>query len=532
MIDAPPILVASRRWIPPSWMATVVVAGLWLAAGPATPDLAAQVHRVGEFGADGFTIWDNSWYGGHHLPGYSLVFPALGSAIGTRLAGAVAAVVSAALFGALLGPGRRSAACWWFAVSCSADLLIGRLTYALGVTFGLAAITALARARPRLAAGLAVVCAATSPLAGLFLALAGVAIAIAQRRRAGLVMGGAAAAVVVTLSTAFPEGGSQPFSPASFLVTIAISAAAAAIVGPRPVLRWGLVLYVVAVVVSFVVPSPMGGNVTRLGSAFVAPALVMVAPSVRGRGRLALVVVLSAACAWQWVDAFGQVARGWRDPSSAAAYYQPLIARLQPAADTTFRVEVPFTRGHWESVYLARDVALARGWERQLDRRLNAVFYTPRLDADAYHHWLRANAVRYVALPDVPMDVAGQQEARLVRRSPSFLRPVWANAHWRLFRVTDALALASRRADRTWLSNARVRVRVRRRGDVLLRVHWTPYWRLAAGAGCLSERHGWTMLDARRAGTFVLTPRFSLGRFLERLPVCAPEPSPRPAAGA
>jgi hypothetical protein len=40
------------------------------------------------------------------------------------------------------------------------------------------------------------------------------------------------------------------------------------------------------------------------------------------------------------------------------------------------------------------------------------------------------------------------------------------------------------------------------------------------------------MLDARRAGTFVLTPRFSLGRFLERLPVCAPEPSPRPAAGA
>ncbi len=45
---------------------------------PRTPDLAAQMHRVAVFAADGFAVWDNSWYGGHALPGYSLTFPALG----------------------------------------------------------------------------------------------------------------------------------------------------------------------------------------------------------------------------------------------------------------------------------------------------------------------------------------------------------------------------------------------------------------------------------------------------------------------
>jgi hypothetical protein len=32
------------------------------------------------------------------------------------------------------------AACWWFAAGCTADLLVGRLTYALGMTAGLAAL--------------------------------------------------------------------------------------------------------------------------------------------------------------------------------------------------------------------------------------------------------------------------------------------------------------------------------------------------------------------------------------------------------
>jgi len=516
-----PTALSSRRLgTPPSWSITAVLAGLWLVAGPTTPDLAAQLHRVGMFAADGFTIWDNRWYGGHHVPGYSLVFPVVGAAIGARVAGALAAVLSAALFEALLGPGRRYAASRWFAVGCSADLLIGRLTYALGVTIGLAAVTALLRARPRLAAGLAVLCAATSPVAGLFLALAGVGIAATGRRRDGLAMGAAALAVVLLLSTAFPEGGSQPFSSTSFAVTASISLAAALAVGPVRRLRVPLLLYAGTAILCFAIPSPMGGNVTRLGTAFVAPALLVAAAGAPRARRIALTVVLCAAAAWQWVDPFTQAAHGWHDPSSVRSYYQPLIAQLRLDGAQTARVEVPFTRGHWETAYLASEFTLARGWERQLDRRLNPLFYEPRLDPAAYHRWLRANAVEFVALPDTPMDDAGRQEARLVGRSPSFLQPVWTGRHWRLFRVRDTLPLASPRARDVQVSDGKVRLVVRRPGPVLVRVHWTPYWRLLTGTGCVSQQGGWTLLEAHRPGVFVLETRFSVSGFLDRLPAC------------
>jgi hypothetical protein len=73
---------ASRR-LPPAAIA-LALALLWLGLGPRTPDLAAAVYRSSLFARDGFQLWDNAWYGGHHLAGYSIDFPALGSAIGVR----------------------------------------------------------------------------------------------------------------------------------------------------------------------------------------------------------------------------------------------------------------------------------------------------------------------------------------------------------------------------------------------------------------------------------------------------------------
>jgi hypothetical protein len=504
----------------PSWLITAALAGVWLAAGPRTSDLAAQAYRASAFAAHGFTIWDNSWYGGHHVPGYSLVFPALGAALGVRLAGALAAIVSAVLFEALAGRRTPFATRAWFATGCAADLLIGRLTYATGVAFGLAAVTALVRDRPKLAIALACACAATSPVSGVFLAIAGCAMALAQRRIAWLAIAASCAVVVGALTTAFPEGGSQPFTSSSFVVTLTICAIATALVARHRVLCWPLLLYLAVVVVAFTVPSPLGGNVTRFGTTFVAPALLAVAPGLGAGRRAALIGVLCAAAAWQWVDPLTQAARGWADPSSSAAYYQPLLAHLPPADGASYRVEVPFTRGHWESVYLPRTVALARGWERQLDRRLNPIFYRPQLTADAYHRWLRANAVRFVALPDAVMDQAGAQEARIVARGPAFLHQVWNGAHWRLFAVTDAVALASPPAAWTLLSEQGVRVGVPRAGNVLLRVHWTPYWHLAGPAGCLARHGSWTLLRAARPGVYELAAHFSLGRLLESMPRC------------
>jgi hypothetical protein len=98
---------------------------------------------------------------------------------------------------------------------------------------------------------------------------------------------------------------------------------------------------------------------------------------------------------------------------------------------------VPLTKAHWESVYLAGQdgISLARGWERQLDTRYAALFYRPALSPAAYRAWLTENQVRYIALPDAPLDKAGSLEGTLVARGVPYLRELWRSEHWRLFRV-------------------------------------------------------------------------------------------------
>ena len=81
-----------------------------------------------------------------------------------------------------------------------------------------------------------------------------------------------------------------------------------------------------------------------------------------------------------------------------------------------FRIEIPFTDNHWESRWVAPHVPLARGWERQLDRQRNALFYDDRpITAARYRRWLDDNAVRFVALADAPIDYSAAREAALVR---------------------------------------------------------------------------------------------------------------------
>jgi len=75
-----------------------VLALAWLAFAPPTPDLAAAVYRAGLFSSEGFTLFNATWYGGHHTPAYSIIFPPLGALLGVRVVGVLAAIASAVLF--------------------------------------------------------------------------------------------------------------------------------------------------------------------------------------------------------------------------------------------------------------------------------------------------------------------------------------------------------------------------------------------------------------------------------------------------
>ena len=163
-------------------------------------------------------------------------------------------------------------------------------------------------------------------------------------------------------------------------------------------------------------------------------------------------------------------------------------------------MEVPLTEAHWESVYLPEHplIMLARGWERQLDTRYDALFYRPKLTPAAYRSWLSQNAVSYVALPDVRLDSAGEQEGQLVSRGLSYLVEVWRSAHWRLFAVRDATPLAQPPAVLSGVGPDSFTLLAPRPGAFTVRVHFTPYWTIERGPASVHRAPGgWTQIETR-----------------------------------
>jgi hypothetical protein len=511
-----------RRGILSPWVAAAVGAAVYLIVAPFSADLAAQEYR-----ADlGLTLWDNGWFAGHHTPGYSVLFPPLGGLLGVRVAGALAAVAAAAAFTPLARahwrahPRAADAAALWFAAGAAAMLLTGRLTFLLGVAIGVGALLALARDRRPLAAVLAAATTQASPVAGLFVALAVAAWALAspagRRSRAwgwGAAIAAAALAPVAVSLVLFPEGGTHPLPALSFWPALAaVLAVAALLPAHERALRIGALLYALLLVAAFVVDSPLGGNATRLGALAAGPALL---GALLGRRNAVLLAALALPLAyWPLHASVRDVARASGDPSVHAAYYAPLLDFLQsrPRAGR-FRVEIPVTANHWEARHVARRIPLARGWERQLDRRYGALFYGARLDAATYRAWLDRHAVAYVAVPDVALDDAGRDEARLIAGGLPYLRPVWRDAHWRVLAVRDPAPLAQARRGTVAsarLSRAGVTVRAGAAGPVVLRVRFTRWWRVTGGRGCVSETPGgMTRVSFLAPGTISLHARLS-----------------------
>ena len=324
----------------------------------------------------------------------------------------------------------------------------------------------------------------------------------------------------VALAIAFPEGGSFPFVGSSFWPALA-AAVAVGLVIPRDarVVRIGVALYALAMVACFALATPMGGNVVRLGALFAGPVL---AALVWRTNRRALALLALPLVYWQWVAPVDDFARADDDASVHERYYEGLLGFLGTRQGGPFRLEIPFTDNHSEARWVAPHVPLARGWERQLDIERNALFYDGRpLTASRYRRWLDDNAVRFVALADAPIDYSAAREAQLVRDGLPYLREVWHDAHWRVYEVARARPLAGGAARATALEPERVRLTADRAGPVDLRVRFTPYWRIAAGHGCVGQGPGgWTRLRVDRPGAVVLEPDFALGRVRATSPRC------------
>jgi hypothetical protein len=520
---------------------------LWLVLDPRTPDLAAQVYRAGLFRQGGFAVWDSRWYGGHHLPGYSLLFPPLGSLLGVRLLGALCALASIVLFERLArsiyGPAARWGAAW-FAVAAVGDIWIGRLSFALGVPLALAAVLALLHRRLPAAFLLAALCAAASPVAGLLLALAALSAALARRSPSPLlVLAVPAGLVVAALALLFPEGGFEPYPLLSFAATLLVLAAfLVALPRGERQLRVGGLVYLAACVLCVALRSPMGSNVERYGVLLAGPLLLCAHFGARARiasaqmagasreavggvrARTAPLLAAALCISAVWV-AWGPVRETLAvagSESTSAAYYVPLERFLAGRAHGPVRIEVPLTRSHWEAALLAPSVSLARGWEKQLEERFDRVLLGHGLTAAAYARWLRGQAVAYVALPDTTLDPSSAQEGRLIAGGLPYLREIFASRHWRVYEVLGAVALASGPGRLTSLGHDSFTLRALAAGRFTVRVRFTRYWTLTRGSGCVSRAPGgWTSLTASAPGTIEVAARFSLARAFAAAGACS-----------
>jgi hypothetical protein len=502
----------------------------WLVVHPATADLAAQEYRTGLWRREGFAIWDAQWYGGHHEPGYSLLFGPLAALLGPRALGFVAGVVAVAALTVIARRQERFPRLvgWLFAAGVMTNVLIGRVPFVLGIALGaLAWLCADARRRRpamlALAALLALATVWASPPAGLFLALAGAARRLSGERRdtaAAIclavppIVGGLAVAV------AFPEGGRDHFAASAFWPTFALGLAGLALLDPRRrALRLGVLAALVLLVAAFVVPTSVGQTALR-PLVILGPALLALGLRPGGRKVLVGAVVVGAGLLYlQWLPAVRAIAEASGDPSTKSSYYSEVLRIVDREREPGERLEIPLTRNHWEAAVVAPRIPLARGWHRQLDEEANPLFYDRLpLTAGRYEEWLYDRAVRWVALPNVPLDFSARREAALLRSGgvPG-LRLVLRSDDWTVWEVLPVPPPATGPARLAGAGTDSFQLAVRQPGRIRVRATYTPYWTIVRGDGCIERgSDGLTEVVARRAGTLRVEARLSLAGALGR----------------
>jgi hypothetical protein len=521
-----------RRVAPTLVAAALAIAYLIIA--PTGADLPAQLLRVKLFGAEGFGIWNNWWYGGHDVTAYSVLFPPLAWLLTPQLLAALASVGTAAAFEALVHDSFGDDA-WlgatWLGAATVTELLSGRLTFAFGLCGAAVTALLLERRRPRSATALAFLTALASPVAALFAALAAAIFTLTAIRRLGglrrrfsgdvawgIVAISGAIVPVAVLAVVFPEGGSQPFAFATLWPLLVVGLGVLQL-RPGRVISATVVLYLAGCVLAYLLTTPVGSNAARLGELTAGPLVALLLVPRRAWLLLALAAVPLTYI--QIHDAITDLQHG--EQANSTAFYQPLVHFLetQPgAAAHAWRVEVPFTAGHWESYRLAPLVPLARGWERQLDIADNGLFYGGRLTAGTYGAWLHRLAVHYVAVADTPPDHSARAELRLIRDGLPYLTAVARLPHWTVYAVRDPSQIVSGAGRLSSMGPNSLTLTITRPGGAYVRVRWSPYWRLTGVPGCVVPAGQFTRIEAREAGSARLVMSFSLARVRARAPRC------------
>jgi hypothetical protein len=526
-------------------------------------DLAAQDAWAEFVGRHPDSAYNLAWYGGMHPVSYSVVSPYLMSVLGVRTTMMIAGTVSAGLLTMILIRSRSVKNPLWaslaglFAFLCNA--VSGRVTFGLGTMFALGAVAVVfcwpykwrykRWAKALCAAPLAALATMSSPVAGLFVGLVAVALFLQKRRPGAWALGLAPTAVVAVSAWLFPFSGTQPMTIGSVVLPLLYTVFVYLLV-PKDwkTVRLTAAVYGFSVVGVWVVSSQIGSNISRLAMLFAGVTLIAALPFTVPRSRKWYVTVVAFVGFVSWIGFKSVDDILHTTPAAAwARELAPLVNELQDVGAEKGRVEVVPARSHIEASALAPYVNLARGWNRQADMERNPLFYDDTLNSANYHEWLQRWAVHYVVLPkDEPDGDGGERERQLVQRGMPYLKQVWGDASWQLFKVTDPAPLAEPNAVVERAEQGEMTMRVKTAGRVLIRIPYSPWLSIVDAEGkklkppqeterskhraedtpktydnvngCLMETEKdangdqWTELIAPRAGTYRLAAPYTLPR--------------------
>jgi hypothetical protein len=478
-------------------------ASLLVGFGPRGGDLAAHEYQLRLFLHHGLTLWDNFWYAGRYAyVDYSVLYYPLAAVFGIGLLAVLTVALAAGSFARLLEREWGPAARWAgrsFALLWPGVILAGELPLALGVLFALLCLLALQAGRRWTGAALILLTLASSPVAFVLLAVVLAGIAAGRhpglRLRAVAVPAGAvvlaAAAELLTVHL-FPVGAlSFPAGEAVQAVVFCVFLLALTWRLERArSLRGVLIVYLVAVVAIYVIPTGLGHDIARV-RLLALPIALLVAALRRWRPLPLVLVAVALAGAWNVFPLASSWASSAADRSSNPKVWPAPVSYLQAHLRTGYRVEAVDTVDHWPALYLARaGLPLARGWFRQDDHPIAALLYRQHYTPTEYVAWLHRLGVAYVVLTNAPPDHSSRREARFVRDGEAGLRQVFARRGISIYAVPrpQPIVTGPGRPAVLALRESRLRVRVSRGGTYLVAVRWSPYWH--ASTGCLMRAPG------------------------------------------
>ncbi|KUM94530.1 hypothetical protein AQI88_21345 [Streptomyces cellostaticus] len=526
-------------------------------------DLAAQDAWAEFVGRHPDSAYNLAWYGGMHPVSYSVVSPYLMSVLGVRTTMMIAGTISAGLLTMVLIRSRSVKNPLWaslagvFALICNA--VSGRVTFGLGTLFALGAVAAVfcwpyrwrykRWAKALVTAPLAALATMASPVAGLFVGLIAAALFLQKRRPGAWALGLAPTAVVAVSAWLFPFSGTQPMTIGSVILPLTYGLLCLFLVPKEWItVRLTAAVYSLGVVLVWLISSQIGSNISRLPMMFAGATLIAALPFTVPRSRKWYLTVLAFLGFVGWIGFKSVDDIINTTPAAAWAREQaPLVNQLQHVGAEKGRVEVVPARSHREASAFAPYFNLARGWNRQADMERNPLFYDDTLNSANYHEWLQRWAVHFVVLPkDEPDGDGGERERALLQRGMPYLKQIWGDANWQLFKVTDPAPMAEPHAVVDRAEQGEMTLEVRRAGRILIKIPYSPWLSIvdehgkslkapqetdaskhrAEGMpktydnvnGCLAETpeddkgDKWTMLLAPRAGTYHLAAPYQLPR--------------------